>query len=174
MSDLTDQIMGKVAGDVDPFKGILSKVPGFGGYVERQERRDADKLLREVIADRMEEQWGRISTLQRDFISQGEIAYVDDLEAAAIKLRTFIDRIRRAPRGYSGMFDAVKINEQELAKLYQYDAAMLELVDEVERAIDNVEASIGSDGLPAAIRNLVSASSSCIEVYNRRAESVYA
>jgi hypothetical protein len=174
MSDLTDQIMGKVAGDVDPFKGILSKVPGFGGYVERQERRDADKLLREVIADRMEEQWGRISSLQRDFISQGEIAYVDDLEAAAIKLRTFIDRIRRAPRGYSGMFDAVKINEQELAKLYQYDAAMLELVDEVERAIDNVEASIGSDGLPAAIRNLVSASSSCIEVYNRRAESVYA
>jgi hypothetical protein len=174
MSDLTDQIMGKVAGDVDPFKGILSKVPGFGGYVERQERRDADKLLREVIADRMEEQWGRISSLQRDFISQGEIAFVDDLEAAAIKLRTFIDRIRRAPRGYSGMFDAVKINEQELAKLYQYDAAMLELVDEVERAIDNVEASIGSDGLPAAIRNLVSASSSCIEVYNRRAESVYA
>jgi hypothetical protein len=174
MSDLTDQIMGKVAGDVDPFKGILSKVPGFGGYVERQERRDADKLLREVIADRMEEQWGRISSLQRDFISQGEIAFVDDLEAAAIKLRTFIDRIRRAPRGYSGMFDAVKINEQELAKLYQYDAAMLELVDEVERAIDNVEVSIGSDGLPAAIRNLVSASSSCIEVYNRRAESVYA
>jgi hypothetical protein len=174
MSDLTDQIMGKVAGDVDPFKSILSKIPGFGGYVERQQRRDADKLLRESIADRMEEQWQRISALQRDFISQGEIAYVDDLEAAAIKLRTFIDRIRRAPRGYSGMFDAVKINEQELAKIYQYDAAMLELVNEVERAIDNVEASIGSDGLPAAIRHLVSTTRSCVEIYNRRAETVYA
>jgi hypothetical protein len=122
----------------------------------------------------MEEQWQRISALQRDFISQGEIAYVDDLEAAAIKLRTFIDRIRRAPRGYSGMFDAVKINEQELAKIYQYDAAMLELVNEVERAIDNVEASIGSDGLPAAIRHLVSTTRSCVEIYNRRAETVYA
>jgi hypothetical protein len=166
--------MGKVAGDVDPFKSILSKIPGFGGYVERQQRRDADKLLRESIADRMEEQWQRISALQRDFISQGEIAYVDDLEAAAIKLRTFIDRIRRAPRGYSGMFDAVKINEQELAKIYQYDAAMLELVNEVERAIDNVEASIGSDGLPAAIRHLVSTTRSCVEIYNRRAETVYA
>ena len=174
MSDLTDQIMGKVAGDVDPFKSILSKVPGFGGYVERQKRRDADKLLRESIADRMEEQWGRISAIQRDLISQGQIAYIDDLEAAAIKLRTFIDRIRRAPRGYSGMFDAVKINEVELAKLYQYDAAMLEMVDEVARAIDNVEASIGSDGLPAAIRHLVSTARSCVEIYKRRAETVYA
>ena len=174
MSDLTDQIMGKVAGDVDPFKSILSKVPGFGGYVERQKRRDADKLLRESIADRMEEQWGRISAIQRDLISQGQIAYIDDLEAAAIKLRTFIDRIRRAPRGYSGMFDAVKINEVELAKLYQYDAAMLGMVDEVARAIDNVEASIGSDGLPAAIRHLVSTARSCVEIYKRRAETVYA
>lgn len=174
MSGLTDQIMGKVAGDLDPFKSITSKIPGFGGYVERQQRRDADKLLRESIADRMEVQWRRISALQRDFISQGEITYVDDLEAAAIKLRTFIDRVRRAPRGYSGMFDAVNINESELTKFYQYDAAMLELVDEVARAVDNVEASIGSDGLPAAIRHLVSTSRSAVEIYDRRAEAVYA
>jgi hypothetical protein len=57
---------------------------------------------------------------------------------------------------YSGLFDAVKINEAELAQLYQYDSAMLDMADEVGRAIDNVEASIGWDGLPAAIRHLVS------------------
>jgi 5-(carboxyamino)imidazole ribonucleotide synthase len=36
------------------------------------------------------------------------------MEKAAIKLRTFIDKITTAPRGYSGLFDAVKINEKEL------------------------------------------------------------
>ena len=170
MGDLIDQIFSKVSGDMDPMKKILSKIPGFSGYMERQNRRDSDKLLRETVASRFEEQWGRISALQRDFISQGEISYVDDLEAAAIQLRTFADRVRRATRGYSGLFDAVKINEEELAQLYQYDAAMLELADQVGHAIDNVEASIGSEGLPAAIRNLTSISRQCATVFDRREE----
>ena len=169
---MSDQIYDKVDSDLDPFKKIASKIPGFGGYIERQKRRDSDKLLRETIADRFDQQYQRISSLQRDLISEGEIGYVDDLEASAIKLRTFSDRVRRATRGYSGLFDAVKINEEELALLYQYDAQMLDLIDEVSRAIDNVEASIGSDGLPASIRNLKSVSQQCIDVFDRREEVI--
>ena len=172
MSDLIEQILSKVGGDMDPFKKILGKIPGFSGYMERQNRRDSDKLLRETVASRFEEQWQRVSALQRDFIGQGEISYLDDLESAAIQLRTFADRVRRARRGYSGLFDAVKINEEELAKLYQYDAAMLELADEVGRAIDNVEASVGSDGLPAAIRNLNTTARQCAIVFDRREEVI--
>jgi hypothetical protein len=170
MSDMQDNIFGKVSSDLDPFKTIISKVPGFSGYIERQSRRDADKLLRETIASRIEEQYQRVSALQRDFISNGEIAMVDDLEAAALKLRTFADRIKRATRGYSGLFDAVKINETELNQLYQYDASMLELVDEIVRAIDNVDASVGSDGLPASIRHLTTTAQNCLDMYNRREE----
>ena len=172
MSDTQDQIYGKVTSDVDPFKKILSKIPGFSGYVERQSRRDADKLLRETIASRFEEQYQRVSALQREFINQKQIAYVDDLEASAIKMRTFADRVRRATRGYSGLFDAVKINEDELAQLYQYDAAMLDLVDEISRAVDNVEASVGSDGLPAALRHLTTTTQQCIDIFNRREEVI--
>lgn len=172
MSDTQDQIYGKVTSDVDPFKKIMSKIPGFSGYVERQSRRDADKLLRETIASRFEEQYQRVSALQREFINQKQIAYVDDLEASAIKMRTFADRVRRATRGYSGLFDAVKINEDELAQLYQYDAAMLDLVDEISRAVDNVEASVGSDGLPAALRHLTTTTQQCIDIFNRREEVI--
>lgn len=170
MSDYSDPLYGKVSSEMDPFKKILSKIPGFRGYMERQNRRDADKILRDTIADRFEEQWQRVSALQRDLISQGEIALVDDLEAAAIKLRTFADRIRRATRGYSGLFDAVKINESELAQLYSYDAKMLGLVEEVSRAVDNVEVSIGSDGLPAAIRHLTNLARQANETFDRREE----
>ncbi len=169
---MSDQLFGKISSEMDPFKQILSKIPGFSGYMERQNRRDSDKLLRETVAGRYEEQWQRISALQRDFISQGEIAYVDDLEAAAIKLRAFIDRVRRATRGYSGLFDAVKINETELAQLYQYDATLLNQVDEISRAIDNVEASIGSDGLPAAIRHLTTVAQQSVQAFDRREEVI--
>ena len=169
---MSDQLFGKISSEMDPFKQILSKIPGFSGYMERQNRRDSDKLLRDTVAERYEEQWQRISALQRDFISQGEIAYVDDLEAAAIKLRAFIDRVRRASRGYSGLFDAVKINETELAQLYQYDATLLNQVDEISRAIDNVEASVGSDGLPAAIRHLTTVAQQSVQAFDRREEVI--
>jgi hypothetical protein len=169
---MSDQTYGKVTSDMDPFKKILAKIPGFSGYMERQARRDSDKLLRDTIANRCDEQSQRISALQRDFINQGQISMVDDLEAAAIKLRTFTDRIRRATRGYSGLFDAVKINEKELAALYEYDAKLLDSVDAVSHAIDNVELSVGDDGLPAAIRNLTTVSQQCIDAFNHREEAI--
>jgi hypothetical protein len=168
MADEKEQIFGKVTEDMDPFKKILNKVPGFGGYIERQKRRDSDKLLREYIFDRFRELEGRVSRVQRDFISQGEIKYVDDLEATAIKLRTFADRIKTATRGYSGLFDAVNVNEAELTQIYEYDATLLDLVDEVDHAIDNVEASVGTDGLPASIRHLETKSEDCIQAFNQR------
>ena len=174
MSDIKDQIFQKVTNSMDIFKKIASKIPGFKGYVERQNRRDSDKLVRDTIFHRFRELEGRVSDLQVEFVNQGQLEYTDDLEKAALRLRTFADRIRTAPRGYSSLFEAIKINEPELAKLYEYDASLLDKTEEVGRAIDNIQASIGTDGLPAAIRNLQTVSKECIQAYDRRQEVVVA
>lgn len=151
MSDLFDQ----VTSDQDPFTKIASKIPGFSGYIERQSRRAADKLLREAIGDQYRELWKKIGNVQQDMVSQGELEHLDDMENAARKLQTFIDKVTTAAYGYAGFFDAVKINEEELAKLYEFDAALLDYVDGIGRAIDNVAASLGTDGMPAALSHLM-------------------
>ena len=168
MSDL----LGRVMGEQDFFKKLLGKIPGFKGYVDRNNRRSADKLLRETIAGRFDALGQRISSLQRDLISTGGIAWVDDLEAAALKIRTFTDRVRTASYGYAGFFDAVKVNSEELASIYQYDLALMESGDEVERAIDNVEAAMGTDGLAATIRHLTRLAQKCVEAFDKRAEVI--
>ena len=168
-----DDFFQKVTSMQDPFKKLASHIPGFSGYVERQNRRDADKLLRDTVARRFEEQWKRVSQLQSDLVSNGMIAYVDDLEKAALKLRTFIDKITTAPRGYSGLFDAVKINEEELESIYKFDAAFFDLAEQVGRAVDNVEQTISDEsGLPAAIRNLTLLARLAVETYEKRSEAV--
>jgi hypothetical protein len=165
-------ILGRVVDGQDIFKRLLEKIPGFKGYVERTNRRSADKLLRETIASRFDMFGQRISSVQRDLISQGGLAWVDDLEAAAVKIRTFTDRVRTATYGYAGFFDAVKVNTEELNQIYQYDLALMQSGDEVERAIDNVEASLGTDGLPASIRNLTQLAQKCIEAFDKRAQVI--
>ena len=168
-----DDFFQKVTSQQDPFKRLASIIPGFGGYIERQNRRDADKLLRDTVARRFEEQYQRASQLQTELVSAGKIEFVDDMEKAVIKLRTFIDKISTAPRGYSGLFDAVKINESELESIYQFDAAFFDLAEQVGRGLDNVEASLGEDAaLPAAIRNVTSLARTAVETYNRRSEAV--
>lgn len=162
--------MGKITEGKDLLGKIRNFLSGFVGYVKREDRREADKLLRESIALRYETQWSRISAVQRQLIGGGNLELVDDLEGSAIKLRGFIDRIKGAAYGYAGFFDAVRINQPELDKLYTYDLALLENAEKLAHAVDNVEASIGSDGLPAAIRNLVALSQEAVDAYDRRDE----
>jgi len=51
----------KVTSQQDPLKQLLSYIP-LQGYVERQNRRNADKLIRDTVARRFEEQLKRVSS----------------------------------------------------------------------------------------------------------------
>jgi hypothetical protein len=164
----------KITEGKDLIGKIRNKLSDFIGYFDRENRREADKLLREEISKRYEEQWSRISSLQRQLIAGGQLKYLDDLEEAAIKMRIFSDRMRRAAYGYAGFFDAVRIHSDELSKLYEYDLALLENVDNIVRAIDNVEASIDTDGLPAAIRHLINLGQEALDTFERRVEVILA
>jgi hypothetical protein len=166
MSDLFE----KVTSQQDPLKKLIAKIPGFKGYIERADRRSADKLLRESISDQFAVLWQRLSSIQRDLVNAGRIDVMDEVEIAAVRLRQFIDRIKTAAYGYSGFFDATKVNEAELEKVYQYDLALVSMASEVSGAIDNLEASIDTDGFPASIRNLNQKTQDCLDAFNKRSE----
>lgn len=161
-------LFSKITGSQNILETLAKKIPGFGGYLEREQRRSADKILRETLAARYGEQWSRVSEIQRRMLNEAMIDHVDLVEAAALKLRIFIDSINTASYGYSSFFDSVKINEAELEKLYNYDAALLDGVAKVAGAVDNLEASLGSDGLPAAIRHLTTVAAECVTAFDRR------
>jgi len=164
MSDLFETVKS----GQDIFKKLLSYIPGFSGYVERTNRRAADKLLRDQVALKYNELVSRTSRLQKDIAEAGQLDFLDDVAAIGLKLRTFTDRIKNASYGYSGFFDAVKINEKELAQIYTFDAAFFELANQISNGLDNVEAGIGGDGLKAAIRAVDDLARQVGETYDRR------
>jgi hypothetical protein len=168
MSDLFDTVKG----GQDIFKKLLSYVPGFKGYIERTNRRAADKLLRDQVALKFAELAARTSRLQKDIADAGQIDFLDDIDSVGLKLRTFSDRIKTASYGYSGFFDAVKINEKELEQIYTFDTAFFVLGEQISSGLDNVEAAIAGDGLKAAIRAVNTLARQAVETYDRRYETI--
>lgn len=170
MSDLYEQ----VSNDQDVFRKIAGKIPGFSGYIERENRRAADKLLRESIADKYEQIWKRVGNLQKDLASAQELEYLDDLEGAATKLRTFIDKVRTASYGNAGFFDAIKIKSPELTRLYEFDLALVERADAISQALEAVQSSVGTEDMSTPISNLVNLTRDLVSTFDQRSEVITA
>jgi hypothetical protein len=164
MSDLFET----VTGGQDFFKKILSYVPGFKGYVERTNRRAADKLLRDQVALKYAELAKRLSGLKKDLVDAGQFDLLEEADSIHLKLTTFADRIKNASYGYSGLFDTVKINEKELEKLYTFDATFFEIGEQISSGLDNVAAGIGAEGLKAAMRSVDGLALLAVETYDKR------
>jgi len=132
---------------------LLDVIPGWGGYQERQNRRKADQVLRQTLAEKLADQRRKIDVAQQDLISHSRIDLVDDLGSAVTQLQTFIDRVRFASYGYSGLFDAVRINQAELEQMYNFDVALFEYVERLDAANGRLRESIPSgQGLVETIR----------------------
>jgi hypothetical protein len=162
-------IMSQVEGERGLLERIAGKIPGFRGYLDKEKRRDADKLLRDTIAGRFAVQLRRLPELQMQMISGGGILYVDDMERAVTKLQMFVDRVKTTPRGYAGFFDAIKVKEDDLERLYHWDEQLLGEADKIAAAIDTVGAAVGSGGdVGVAVRDLINASTAINEMYSQR------
>ncbi len=126
---------------------LLSKIPGFSGYMERGRRREADQLLRETIASRLEESRLQLSNvhkeLGRDIVKAMD--YAEPLGTADTRLMGLIGKINDAPEGYAGFFDAVKVKEDDLARIYAFDESMLAYAEQISADIDALEKAVLED-----------------------------
>ncbi|NLO06024.1 MAG: hypothetical protein GX131_09395 [candidate division WS1 bacterium] len=147
--DLTDRIQR----DPNPLQKLIEVIPGFSGYMEREERRGADKLLREFLADEIDDAGQAIERIATKWSKAGELDYLDDLEEIAGRLRRAGDDLRFADYGYSGFFDLVKINEDDLHRFYQYDMSLRSFIADIREDIDRL-AEVEADDIEDALADL--------------------
>ncbi|PID85397.1 MAG: hypothetical protein CSB13_08280 [Chloroflexi bacterium] len=153
ISNLYDQITGENNG----LQNLLDKIPGLSGYMEKGQRRKADQILRETLAGRMEQSRLKLSNVHQDVSRDIVLAmdYAETLGRADNLLMGLIGKIKDAPVGYAGFFDANKVKEDDLARIYAFDENMFNHAVEIDANIDAAEKAVQGNGdLAAAIRNL--------------------
>jgi hypothetical protein len=164
-----EDLLREAKSQQNKFEELVSKIPVYKGYKEKELRRETDKLLRNHVSDLAETQWRRIADLQRQLLSNGMLIYVDDLQATETRLRRFLDRVRHARYGYSGLFNVTKVDEDVLDAVYVFDAALVDKVQAIEKSLDSVQEAIDEgEGVPGAIREATEVVGTANETFDKR------
>jgi len=129
-------------------ESVLRHIPGFKGYLEKEYRRDSDELARTHLANRLEATKRGITQFQRSLLDSGRLDDLPALERVISSVDTMINRLKGDVRGYSGFFDFVQIDEDELDRIYESD---LRLITDVEALVKQTEALSSSRDEPGSV-----------------------
>jgi len=119
-------------------ESILRKIPGFRGYLEQEYRRESDHIARMWLADRLEACKAGVGRYQRNLLDARKIDYLDDCERVRTRLDTLVSRVRGAMRGYSGVFDFVRVDEALLDQVYDVDVVLVDEAEWLLKAVDEL------------------------------------
>lgn len=151
---------------------LVRKLPGFKGYFAREDRREADALLRERLVRLYGEQRSELNRLQRALVDSGGLKYMEAAQRVDTKLGTLIDSIETAARGYAGLFDAIKVKEEALDRLYAFDAALLTYTDQLATGLRELEDALGTDEVREVFDDLESVVTEALNAFRRRVEAI--
>jgi hypothetical protein len=164
--DMRDVVSGGMSG----LEKLAAKIPGYRGYKEKEVRREADKLLRDHIYRVLAEQRRRIEDTQAN-LGVEQLESVEALGRARRRLQTLADTVHTASYGYAGLFDAVKVKEEQLDALYEFDNQLLAETESIGEAVDSLQAAVDQgEGVSSATRDLTETITRLQEVYNRRGD----
>jgi hypothetical protein len=119
-------------------------IPGYDGYVNRDNARELDKILRNKLADMLEENKTVIKNIILALTQGNRLFEVQNIDKLDQKNQNAIAKLRSASRGYSGAFDVVKIKEDKLQRLYEFDLGLTDYVNEINGLFKEVEEKVRS------------------------------
>ncbi|NLX47799.1 MAG: hypothetical protein GXY70_06505 [Euryarchaeota archaeon] len=147
-------------------RGLLKKiqlvVPGFRGYRIREDLRDSDRMLRAELAKRMGLQRSQLEDARRALIRENPMSKaLEEMGGVVNTMKRVEGEVLHAEVGYSGIAADVRMKDDELNMLYEYDNSMIESLNFIDEALVKVPEIIrsGNDadlrGAVEAVRNRV-------------------
>jgi len=121
-------------------QGIISKIQNFLtlGYGTKEDLRELDKKLRDnYYSDfkAMRHRWEEISLEAL----KAKVRNKDDYKKVIQVMDRVAEKINRADYGYAGLMDRKgHIREDELSKIFNYDKALGDQVDDLQKSVEEI------------------------------------
>lgn len=122
---------------------LLSKIiPGFGGYITEQKRRDDDLALRRYLIERLQESKKVLQSISLGFVDKAMFDAIRESESLRQKLETLQSKMRAAVEGYSSWFESSKIDEKKLSEVLELDNSLVGFIDKLDSDLKSIQKDV--------------------------------
>src|SRR5208283_5952657 len=121
----------RVQGSERPLERLMLVLPGFRGYKLREQRREADRIVRSHVYELMEHTRDDLTTGLQALIDNKLTELVEPMNRLIAKTDRVAEKINHASYGYTGFFDSVRIEEPDLDRMLGYDSQLMDLAKKV-------------------------------------------
>jgi len=143
---------------VDADRGILKRlqllVPGFRGYRQGEDLREADSILRLQVATKVHQAVQSVQDCRTSLANAGNFQAMTSLADALADLQKLEGEIRHAEQGYSGISPATRVRPEQLDGLYQYDYGFAQAADQLVATLGPLRDASGNPGDAAALASV--------------------
>ncbi len=151
--------MADIRQRVDEDRGILKKiqnfVPGFRGYRRREDLRDADRMLRAQIAGHLGSVRQGLEDSRSLIIGGWNSKELELLGGVISQLKKVEGQMAHAETGYSGFVADIEVKEDQIFRLYDFDASMIDMIGEMRASLDAIRTSLASHDSVQAQRDIL-------------------
>lgn len=171
---MSSELYEKIVSQRGMLESLVAKIPGFRGYHEKNARRQADTLLRNYIAGRIDDIVRTFTRVENLILGDGKgLSHMSKTREVKSRLQSYRDRVATANPRYSGMFEAIKIGNDELDRLYAFDEAQLSYVEELEMNVGILQKTVqNGEEFSAALDAVLDSVETAIQVFGLRDDQI--
>jgi len=124
---------------------IAAALPGFRGYKEKELRRESDKLIRNDLTLKLSKGKDNVRSIAQKISDKRYLDVLPDIDRLTAKMDRITEKVNHASYGYSGFYDIVKIKEDNLDKMINFDNQLLDEVNALTTSIEELKAQLLSN-----------------------------
>ena len=143
MSDKND-VYSDVKGQMRLSERIAAFIPGFRGYKEKEIRRESDRLIRNHLYQKLSVEKSDLREISQKLADRRYFDVLTDMDRLLAKMDRIAEKVNHASYGYSGFFDAVKVKEDSLDRMIDFDNKLMDGVNALTTEIDAFKADLAS------------------------------
>ena len=151
---MEDRYIEKVMDDQSLLERIAMAIPGFRGYKEKELRRDTDQLIRNKTYTTLRMGLKDLKWCYRELINADLFNKSDQINRLIMKTDKINEKIHHAERGYSGIWQTIKVGEGELYELLRYDASLIDISEKMRKDISLLKEEIRKKNIDEAFRRI--------------------
>ncbi|HZS74523.1 MAG TPA: hypothetical protein VFA69_08490 [Candidatus Nitrosotalea sp.] len=153
-------------------KKLQLKIPGLKEYRKLEDIRAADQLLRKQISDRLNDSKAKIEDLRHAMTRKNDFNNLTLAGNAISKIQQISGLVKHAQQGSAGISPNIRIDENVLNKLYEYDFDSVDSSEQIFTSCSNLVSEYNSGKSPQEIvAKIVSMLDDFSQVWKRRLDS---